>query len=196
MTDVWWIADYAARGGLRYEPEADERWLRVWEPYASLKTPLRYEHALYLTGTRGSLTIARMVLPGPEPAVPGAPVVGPEAWVVIGQDERLTVGRAAAVSDAVGTFSEGLDLVPLPRRLTGDAAFDHAFASFAETAGDLAAITPSVRKLVLGWRVPLHFELRKGGFVMAPVALRADPESLGWLVQAAQLFAEKAAKSG
>jgi hypothetical protein len=194
VTQVWWIADYAARGGLRYEPDADERWLRVWEPYATLKTPIRYEHALYLTGTIGSLTIARMCLAGPEPSVPGLAPVGPEAWVVIGQDERLTSGRAASVSDASGVFGEGLDLVPLPRRATGDAAFDNVFASFAETADDLAAITPSLRKLVLGWRVPLHFEIRKGGFVMAPVALRADASSLGWLVQAAQLFAEKAAK--
>jgi len=192
---VWWIADYAARGGLRYEPDADERWLRVWEPYATLKTPIRYEHALYLTGTRGSLTIARMVLTGPDPIAPNLKPVGPEAWVVIGQDERLTVGRAAALSDSNGVFGEGLDLVTLPRRATGDPAFDHVFASFAETEADLAAITPSLRKLVLGWRIPLHFELRKGGFVLAPVALRADPQSLGWLVQAAQLFGEKAAKT-
>lgn len=193
---VWWIADYAARGGLRYEPDADERWLRVWEPYATLKTPVRYEHALYLTGSIGSLTIARMILTGPEPTTPGFRPVGPEAWVVIGQDERLVSGRAAAVSDAGSPFGEGLDLVTLPRRATGDTAFDHVFASFAESEADLAAITPSLRKLVLGWRVPLHFEIRKGGFVMAPVALRADAASLGWLVSAAQLFAEKAAKRG
>jgi hypothetical protein len=192
---VPWIEDYAARAGLRYEPEVDERWLRVWEPYATLKTPIRYEHALHLSAQTGALTFARFVLPAIHAQVPGAPEPkGPEAWICVAQDERLTGGRACSVSDSSGIFAEPLDLVPMPRRTTGDAAFDHAFASFSETPEDMARITPSLRKLVLGWRVPLHFELRKGGFILAPVALRADPPSLQWLAQSAQLFADKAAK--
>lgn len=195
MTAEIWLSDYAARSGLRYEPEVDERWLRVWEPYATLKTPIRYEHALHLSAVSGSLTIARFVLQATRDPIPGGPPTkGPEAWIVVAQDERLTGGRACAVSDSSGVFAEPLDLVPMPRRPTGDAAFDHAFASFSETPEDLARITPSLRKLVLGWRVPLHFELRKGGFILSPVALRADPPSLTWLVQSAQLFADKAAK--
>jgi hypothetical protein len=47
----------------------------------------------------------------------------------------------------------------------------------------------------MGWRLPLHFELRSGGFVVAPVALAANPASLAWLVAAVELFGEKAAKS-
>ena len=97
--DVPWLADYAARGGLRYEPDVDERWLRVWEPYATLKTPVRYEHALHLSAPQGSLTIARFVLPAIHAQVPGAPEPkGPEALIVVAQDERLTGGRACAVS--------------------------------------------------------------------------------------------------
>jgi hypothetical protein len=189
---VPWIADYAARGGLRYEPDADERWLRVWEPYATLKTPVRYEHALYLSGVTGALTIARFVLPTEVVRMPGGPEPkGPEAWIVVAQDERLTGGRVCAVSDSSGPFAEPLDLVPMPRRTTGDSVFDHVFASFSETPEDMKRITPS---LVVGWRVPLHFELRKGGFILAPVALRADAPSLAWLAQSAQLFADKAAK--
>lgn len=192
---VPWIADFAARGGLRYEPDADERWLRVWEPYATLKTPVRYEHALHLSGVTGAMTIARFVLPTNVERMPGGPEPkGPEAWIVVAQDERLTGGRVCAVSDSSGVFAEPLDLVPMPRRTTGDPVFDHAFASFSETPEDMKRITPSVRKLVVGWRVPLHIELRKGGFILAPVALRADPASLAWLVQSAQLFADKAAK--
>lgn len=202
VAPVSWIAEYAARGGLRYEPEADERWLRVWEPYATLVTPVRYEHALHASGPTGAVTIARIVLSPVHARAPGAPEpMGPEAWIVVGQDERLAAaatgaagGRVSAVSDRGSPFAEPLDLVPLPRRTTGDATFDHVFATFAEAPEDVGRITPSLRKLVLAWRVPLHLELRRGGFVFAPVALRADPASLSWLLEAAQLFPDKAAK--
>lgn len=191
---VFWIADYAARAGLRYEPDADERWLRVWEPYATLKTPLRYSHALDLKVPNGSMMIARFELPIDAPKQGQFTPRGPEAWIVIAQDERLMGGRVAATCDAGGVFGEPLDLVPLPRRTTGDAAFDHVFATFSETVEDLARITPSLHKLLLSWRAPVHFELRKGGFILAPVGVRADAPGLGWIVQAAQVFADKAAK--
>ena len=83
----------------------------------------------------------------------------------------------------------------MPRRVSGDPAFDHVFAAFAPSEDELrTGLTPSLRKLVLGWRIPLHFELRRGGFVFAPVALPPDPNSLAWLVRAAHLFGEKAVK--
>ena len=59
---VPWLAEYAARERFRYTPEADERWMRAWEPYATLRVPARYEHVLDSTGEVGSLTIARLVL--------------------------------------------------------------------------------------------------------------------------------------
>jgi len=194
---VFWIADYAARAGHRYTPDADERWLRVWEPYATLKTPLRYEHTLDLAVPSGSMSIARYELPSNVPEMPKnmPQPKGPEAWIVIAQDERLMTGRIAATSDAGNVFGEPLDLVPLARRKTGDAAFDHVFASFSETPDDIQNITPSLRKLLLSWRAPLHFELRRGGFIFAPIAVRADVAGLSWIVSAAQVFAEKAAKS-
>ncbi len=186
------FASFAARRGLRYEPVADERWLRAWEPYATLKVPLRYEHVLQATGELGSMTIARMVQLvethyGGQPRVHEA-----AAWIAIVQDERL-VGVAAATSDARSPFAEPLDLVTMARRATGDVAFDAAFAAFAATAEDCArAIGPSLRKLVLSWRAPLHFEVRKGGFVLAPVALAVDEAALSWFVDALAIFGQKA----
>jgi len=184
---VPWVADYARRAGLSYEPEPDERWLRVWEPYVTLRTPIRYEHALSTTGTTSALTLARFVLAPRE-----GYAVGDEGWIAIGQDERLR-GRAAATSDASPVFRD--DAASLPRRATGDAAFDAVFASFAESDAMLAsALTPSLRRLTLGWLAPLHFEVRPGGFVLAPVALRPDAASLAWLLDAARVFANKAAQ--
>lgn len=183
------MVDFAVRAGLRYEPDADERWIRVWEPYATLKTPIRYEHALHGTWTSSAITIARMILT-PRPGF----AVGDEAWIAIGQDERLR-GKAAASSDAGPLFRDSA--VPLPRHRTGDPAFDAVFSAYGETAeAVIEAISPSLRKLTVGWRAPIHFELRPGGFILVPVALKPDPQSLSWLVDASRVFAEKAAKRG
>lgn len=191
---VPFIADYAARKGLKYQPDADERWMRVWEPYTTLKIPFRYEHVLESTGEGGSLTVARFVVQLPSR---GQPPIAAEAsaWIAIVQDPRIDV-CAAATSDVGSVFGESLDLVTMPRRATGDAAFDHVFASFAPTDHQLArGITPSVRKLVASWLIPVHVELRPGGFILAPVALRADADSLAWFVRVIPLFGEKAAKA-
>jgi hypothetical protein len=199
VAPVRWLSDYAARKGLRYSPEADERWLRAWEPYATLRVPVRYEHVLEATGDVGSLSIARFIvaldpppqgLEGPQPPEAGEA----SAWIAIAQDMRVK-GHAATTSDSVRLFGEGLDLVTMPRRPTGDANFDAAFATFAPSDEELTSgITPSVRRLALSWRTPIHIEVRAGGFVLAPVALRADPESLSWLVRAVHAFGEKASK--
>lgn len=193
---VHWIQSFAAQRGLRYEADADERWLRAWEPYTTLRVPFRYEHALHATGGSGSISLARAVvdLPVPPQPTPGAPAeVG--TWIAIVQDVRLTA-EAATTSDFAGVFGESLELVSMTRRPTGDAPFDHTFASFADTDEDLArAVTPSIRKLLLGWRVPVHAELRPGGFVLAPVSVSADERGLTWLLDAVHLFGEKATKT-
>jgi len=195
---IGWIEAFAAQRGLRYEPDADERWLRAWEPYSTLKVPVRYEHALHATGGTGSLSIARAVVELAAPAPPpGSPVLGtPEVgtWIAIVQDVRITA-KAAVTSDFGGIFAEPLDLVPMMRRSTGDRTFDHVFAAFAESDEELArAVTPSVRKLLLGWRVPVHAETRGGGFVLAPVSVAPDPQGLAWMLNAVHLFGEKATK--
>lgn len=194
---IYWIGAFAQARGLRYEADADERWLRAWEPYTTLKVPLRYEHALHATGGGGSISVARAVLELSPPALPSG--VAPSAhevgtWIAIVQDVRITA-KAAVTSDFGSPFAEPLDLVSMPRRASGDGAFDHVFASFAATSEDLAvAITPSVRRLLLSWRIPVHAETRPGGFVLAPVSLSADGAGLGWMLDAIHLFGAKATK--
>jgi len=193
---VYWIEAFAAQRGLRYEPDADERWLRAWEPYTTLKVPIRYEHALHATGGGGSISIARAIVEFPGPPPPGAPPRPTEVgtWIAIVQDVRIT-SKAAATSDVAGIFGESLDLAIMPRRTTGDPAFDHVFASFASTSDDLLkGLNPSVRKLLLSWRVPVHAELRPGGFILAPVSVQADDKGLAWMLTAVHVFGEKATK--
>src|SRR6187399_48038 len=106
---IYWIDAFARQRGLRYEPEADERWLRAWEPYTTLKVPFRYEHALLATGANGSISIARAVLemPAVPTPTPLAPVeVG--TWIAIVQDVRIKT-RAAVTSDFGSVFAEPLE---------------------------------------------------------------------------------------
>jgi hypothetical protein len=193
--ETWgWLAAYADKHGLAYEPDADERWLRAFEPFVTLRTPTRYSHALHVTGERGSLSLARFSVEA-DRLSRGA--VEPSSWIVLAQDDRLHGVRAAAASDAgpPSPFAESPDLVSVPQRRTGDTSFDGTFSSYAPSEKDLAqAITPSLRKLALSWRIPLHFEIRPGAFILAPVALAADPASLAWLLSAVLFFGEKAAK--
>lgn len=192
---IYWIEQFASQRGLRYEADADERWLRAWEPYTTLKVPIRYEHALLATGGTGSLSIARAVVevaPPPPPALQTPREVG--TWIAIVQDVRMSA-KAATTSDFGGVFGESLELASMVRRQSGDPAFDHVFASFASSSEEIGkALTPSIRKLLLGWRVPLHAEMRPGGFVFAPVSVSADERGLAWMLNAVHLFGEKATK--
>lgn len=192
---LYWIDAFAQQRGLRYEPEADERWLRAWEPYATLKVPFRYEHALHATGKTGSISVARAVLEMPRPASQ-TPIPGVEVgtWLAIVQDVRINA-KAAVTCDFGSVFAEPLELVSMPRLATGDAAFDHVFASFAPTSEELTfAVTPSLRRLLLSWRIPVHAETRSGGFILAPVSLSPDDRGLAWMFDAVHLFGEKATK--
>jgi len=174
----------------------DERWIRVWEPYATLRVPIRYEHGLSATGAIGSITIARLVVTfeAPNPSAPGMIEREASSWLVIVQDTRLS-GRVAVTSDRQTLFAEPRDLVSVPRRTSGDPAFDAIFASFSPSAEEMSeALTPSLRKLLLGWRLPVHVEVRPGGFILAPVSINADAAGLGWLMDAIHVFGEKASK--
>lgn len=181
---VSWLEQLAARQGARYEPDADARWMNSWEPFATLRVSDRYEHSLSRTDAQCSRTMARCVV---------QTAAGPFAtWLIIAQDERL-LGHAAATSDAYSPFLE--PHVALTRRHTGHAAFDHHFAAYADDDGQLQkALGPSVQKLLLSWRIPVHVEIRPGGAILAPVELPSDPASLEWLWQMPLILAEKAAK--
>lgn len=188
-----WIAHFAATNGFKYEPSPDERWLRVWEPFATLRVPLRYEHALSATGDIGSITIALMIHEVPAPALPSGvrPVA---AWVAIAQDVRIKA-KFAIVSDRQLVFGEPLDLVSMPRQSGGDAWFDGVFATFGESREAVAeGLTPSLKKLVMGWQTPLHAEVRPGGFILCASALPPDHGGVAWLADAATRFGDKATK--
>lgn len=187
-----WLPAFAAQRGLRYEADADERWLRAWEPYTTLRVAIGYAHALHATGQFGSMSVARMELTTPYP-LPTGGTASAFAWIAIVQDERIDT--KAAVSNDTGILAEPRDTIALALRRTGDFAFDRVFASFAATDADLArAVTPSLRKLLLSWNLPVHAELRPGGFIVSPVSLPPDPTSLAWFLGALPVFGEKASK--
>ncbi|MFO0663777.1 MAG: hypothetical protein U0174_07495 [Polyangiaceae bacterium] len=202
---VPWLSDFARRAGLRYEPDADERWFRAWEPFATLRVPVHYTHALHATTTDGyaSISIARMAVTVKHWGTQMPSETEVRAWVAIVQDARIdsviqpSTGAVAVTSDRGSPFAEPLDLVTLPRQRTGDPAFDAVFASFAKVSLSErpSPISKSLRKLLLSWGVPVHAELRPGGFVLCAPLLPADPASVSWLVTASGIFGEKASKA-
>lgn len=192
VSEVPWISAYAASRGFRYEPDAEEGWLRAWEPFRTLKVALRYEHALHGTGEHLSVTLARMVVSIPAISNPAIDVEH-SAWIGIAQDANIR-GDVALASDHHSPFREDPSLLSLPQVATGDAPFDAQIATFCASPGSVSNLTPSLRKLLLSFQTPLHAELRQGGFVFVPVALGFDSPSLAWLDRAMFSFAEKASK--
>jgi hypothetical protein len=196
VENLVWLPGFATQRGLRYEADADERWFRAWEPYTTLRVALGYAHALNATGRAGSMSLARMEVPAPYPLpAPAMGTASAYAWVAIVQDERID--RRVAVSNDTGVLAEPRDLIALPVQKTDDAAFDRTFATFGASREDVAhALTPSLRKLLLSWNIPVHAELRPGGFIVCPVALKPDAVSLSWFLDVLPIFGEKASKRG
>lgn len=193
ITPVPWIEAFAAHRGYRYEPDAEEGWLRAWEPFRTLRVALRYEHALHGTGEAISITLARMIVSVPTIVDP-AQHVEYATWIGIAQDARFTVA-AAMSSDRQSVFREDPQLMSLPIARTGDPSFDAIFSVFAAAGADASrAISPSLRRLLLSFQTPLHADIRAGGYIFAPVALGFDPASLAWLDQAMFSFADKGTK--
>ena len=197
MESLPWVASFGAQRGMRYEADADERWFRAWEPYTSLRVAIGYAHSLSATGRGGSMSVARMEVPTafPLPGPAGGGTASAYAWIAIVQDERIDT--KLALSNDAGLLAEPRDAVGLPIHKTGDRSFDRVFATFASSPADVAhALTPSLRRLLLGWHVPLHVELRPGGFIVSPVALKPDPASLSWFLDVLPIFGHKASKRG
>ena len=88
--------------------------------------------------------------------------------------------------------------IPCPRPATNLPGYRRARVAISIAAAtgfrNTTGITPSLRRLLLSWRVPVHAETRPGGFIVAPVSLSADERGLAWMLDAVQLFGEKAAK--
>lgn len=204
---VPWLQDFASRAGVRYEPDADERWFRAWEPFATLRVPLHYTHALHATSPDGyaSISIARMAVPV-RAMQPTGNIADTEfrAWVAIVQDTRMDAllpqgpdaGAIALTCDRGSPVAEPWETIALPRQRTADPTFDNVFASFSKGALDVRPkpVSRSLRKLLLSWGMPLHAELRAGGFVLCPPLLPADPASVSWLLTACGIFGSKACK--
>jgi hypothetical protein len=190
-----WLSSFADQAQLRYEPDADERWLRVWEPFLTFEPPFEFSHSLSSVGSIGSVNLARGViaaLPGEAPAMQATqpPCF---AWIAFVQDTRAIsrLGPPIAVSsDRRSPFAK---VLPASRAIaTGDRGFDQAFQTIANEESLVAArLTSPVRQLLLGWNAPMHLEIRSEGYALCFPWLPADPTRLRWLLEAIALLGRK-----
>jgi hypothetical protein len=181
-----WIEAAALARGLHYEPEADERWLRAWEPYTTIRIAQNYSHALLATGDQGSVTLSRMTVITPRGEF--------ACWCAVVQDARIQ-SSVALTNDRMSPFAEASNMITVPRGATGDPQFDAEFAAYSRAAVDgRLAVSPSLRKLLLRWNTPVHLELRAGGFVLLPTTVRADAAGLHWMLDAVKVVGDKAVK--
>jgi hypothetical protein len=184
-----WLAQYAESTKLRYEPEADERWIRVWEPLLTVAPAYGFSNALSMTSDERSVTMARMMTEGFGRRL--------YAWAAFVQDTRVLsrLGTpVATTSDANSPFCAS-QVAGSTRRMTGDQAFDQVFRSYAAEEAMLGArLGTGVRSLLLGWRVSLHLEVRNEGFALVFPQLPADPPSIAWMFDAIVLLGRKIAE--
>lgn len=173
---------------MRYDADPDERPLRVFEPFVTLRRPRRYEHMLHVVRDAGSLWLGRVKV-----EIEGQRSCA-ESWIALGQGRHFGSAAAASRHDPTpfNQDAHDADLAPQTMPYPDFAAAFHVFAESRADARD--AIPRGLQELMLGWGLPLHCELRPDIFVLAPVTLPFDEPSLTWLLAAAKLFGTTAAQ--
>lgn len=174
------IAAWARRHGFPYAASPEPGWYRAWEPFFTLVSPACYFHAVQCV-------------------TEGVPVVLAEPWCAVGDAEPL--GRTVlafvshprlryrAAARAGGSHMTRVSFLGEHRpqeQQTGDSAWDDLAVTFASSPLEaVRALTPSLRKLLIGWDFQGHIELKPGGLVLhlADALPRpADYERLlGWV---------------
>ena len=183
------IASWAASARLGYEPTPDEAWFRRWEPHDTIAPPTRFYNACTW-------------LAQPDPGH----VVLVEPWYALDDLEPLErVVLAFAVHPALrfrASMRAGEHFVrrvafiesPPPAEVKlGDAVWDENAVTFGATPGEAAsAFHPRLRRLLAGWALRGHVELRPGGMVVYYAGLVPTPEGYQRLLRLTQEIVAKA----
>lgn len=183
------IAAWAASARLGYEPTPDEAWFRRWEPHDTIAPPTRFYNSCTWQAR-------------PDPGH----VVVVEPWYALDEMEPLQrVVVAFAVHPALrfrASMRAGEHFVrraafiespPPPEVKLGDAVWDENVVTFAATPGEAAsAFHPRLRRLLVGWPLRGHLELRPGGMVVYYGGLVPSPEGYERLLRITQEIVARA----
>ncbi len=174
------IAAWARRRGYPFTATPELGWYRAWEPFFTLVSPAYYFSAVQCMIERTSVVLV-------------------EPWCAVGDAEPL--GRAVlafvshpgirhrAAARAGGNHMTRVSFLGQSRpqeQQTGDSAWDNQAVTFASSPLEaVRALTPSLRKLLLGWNFEGHIELKPGGLVLHVADALPRPEDyerlLGWI---------------
>ncbi len=183
------IATWAARARLGYEPHPDEDWFRRWEPHDAIAPPGLFFNAC-----------TWMAAPDLGHIVVVEPWYAPEdgepldrAVIAFAVHPALRWRAAMRVGEHFLTRAAYIESPPPPTVQIGDPVWDANVVSLAASPAEAAnAFHPRLRKLLSGWGLRGHVELRPGGIVVYYARLKPIPEGYDRLLRITREIVAKA----
>lgn len=155
------LAAWARLRGVYCHGSPEDSWFRAWEPFWVLISPLRYFNAIQLR--HGD---TQTVLVEPWYAEDGFEPQRRSLFAFVshhGLKYRAATRIGASKLTRVAFLGENKP----QEQSTGDVEWDNVALTYAPSPLDaVRAITPSLRKLLLGWSFEGHLELKHGGLLL------------------------------
>jgi hypothetical protein len=166
-----WIAAWASRRGLTYQPRPDDDWFRRWEPYDTIAPP-----ASYFNACTQRLAPGHIVITEPWYALDdGEPL--DRAIFAFASHPGLMRRAAMRVGEYFLTRVAFIESPPPPTVKIGDKLWDAHVTTFAASPLEAAtAFHPRLRKLLAAHGFQGHIELRAGCAVIYCGGLKPNPE--------------------
>lgn len=185
------IAAWARYRGHPYAAVPAEHELRSWEPFWVLVSPLRYYNAIWVKTGQVAATLVE-----PWCAAEGAEPLGRSLLAFVAHP-GLRYRAAARVGATFMTRVAFLGEAPPREQRLGDVVWDAKATSFGATPEDAArGLSPSLRRLLLGWGFEGHIELRPGGLLLHLADAEPRPGDYERLLAWLPMVLEKALKQG
>jgi hypothetical protein len=174
------IAAWARSRGFPFTATPEPAWYRAWEPFFTLVSPAAYFSAVRCTAAQSTV-----VLVEPWCAVGDAEPLGRTVLAFVSHPQL----RHRAAARAGGSHMTRVSFLGESRpqeQQTGDSAWDDLAVTYASSPLEaVRALTPSLRKLLLGWNFQGHIELKPGGLVLHVADALPRPADyervLGWI---------------
>ena len=184
------IAAWARGHRLPYQPAPEPSWYRAWEPFDTIVAPGRYYNAVEIAVAGG-----RAIVVEPWASLDDTPPLDRTIVAFVTHPE-LHHRASAKVGDTFLTRVAYVGQTPPRQQTTGDVEWDHVAVTYAATPLEaVRAITPSLRKLLLGWGFAGHLEIREGAMLFHLADARPTPADYDRVARWIPAVIEKARKT-